>query len=563
MKSSVSGHLLILLVVCTFGPLLGYRIVRVEDGSAGGAKDPLNGKIFLLNHGEASVIHHNETVLELGYGYDPSLPCVAVGAEGIHSWRPYIERIPKLNGKKVCIDTVNVSTVSSMRRGHPVPMLHHDIDNLDEALKWEMKKIDVIQGQMVFDKTFINWMINPSVLIWRGHLVVATGITWQIRSAPGMLPAGKHPSETIEFGILNISTLSGPPLKLKNPIGNIGKGTRRVYPINETYMGLRGQVDRLNHIVGGQDPRGFVIDDRHIGFVFTDRFEFRIRMSLAILSVNMTESERKTWCENSDMEVLRNFPTGYLNDGFDRAAEDFFKRQDNRVPYGGFQNEDGSNVVVSHLFREFVTRNTRKDEKNWSPFVHRESPNGTRRLLMIESIQPLVVVEPVWKEADISSGKVPVREVSHAQVAYDTSFWNHGGLRGGTNAILIDNSYYLAFFHSSATIPGDGIFKSYFMGAYTFTKTMPFQLMAVSALPFMDEDLYQGYYAEIERRNYDYVVFPMTLDQEDGDTLFLSFGTQDRYGMLGRLSLSAVLRTLVPARKDNPEIYPGHNFSAY
>ena len=66
MKSSVSGHLLILLVVCTFGSLLGYRFVRVEDGSAGGAKDPLYGKIFLLNHGEASVIHHNETILELG-----------------------------------------------------------------------------------------------------------------------------------------------------------------------------------------------------------------------------------------------------------------------------------------------------------------------------------------------------------------------------------------------------------------------------------------------------------------------------------------------------------------
>ena len=85
----------------------------------------------------------------------------------------------------------------------------------------------------------------------------------------------------------------------------------------------------------------------------------------------------------------------------------------------------------------------------------------------------------------------------------------------------------------------------------------------VAALPFMDEDLYQGAYSEIERRLYDYVVFPMTLAQEDEDTLLLSFGFQDRYGFLGKLSLASVLKTLVPARRGNPEIYPGHNYSSY
>jgi hypothetical protein len=96
-------------------------------------------------------------------------------------------------------------------------------------------------------------------------------------------------------------------------------------------------------------------------------------------------------------------------------------------------------------------------------------------------------------------------------------------LRGGTNAILIDDKYYLALYHSSSTIPGDGIFRSYFMGAFTFTKQKPFELMGVSAVPFMDKDLYQGAYAEVVRRHYDYVVFPMTLTRENKDTLLLSY----------------------------------------
>ena len=87
------------------------------------------------------------------------------------------------------------------------------------------------------------------------------------------------------------------------------------------------------------------------------------------------------------------------------------------------------------------------------------------------------------------------------------------------------------------------MFKSYTMGAYTFTAKMPFRLIAVSALPFMDKDLYQGAYAENWRRNYDYVIFPMTLTLESKRTLLLSFGWQDRYAMLGRMDLKTVLDT--------------------
>ena len=147
---------------------------------------------------------------------------------------------------------------------------------------------------------------------------------------------------------------------------------------------------------------------------------------------------------------------------------------------------------------------------------------------------------------------VPVETVSSAKPV-SMKFWSYGTLRGGTNPVLIHNlgnkgqdPFYLAIFHSVSTIPGDGVFKSYTMGAYTFTAKMPFRLIAVSALPFMDKDLYQGAYAENWRRNYDYVIFPMTLTLESKRTLLLSFGWQDRYAMLGRMDLKTVLDTLVP-----------------
>jgi predicted GH43/DUF377 family glycosyl hydrolase len=288
-------------------------------------------------------------------------------------------------------------------------------------------------------------------------------------------------------------------------------------------------------------------------------------MSLCILSVNMTTEEAVTWRQNSDVKVLQRFPKGFMDEKYTADAQEFFKLKDNQVPYGGMEDKGGHNLVVSHLFREFETANTKKDEKNWSPFLH-QSDTRTRRLFLVESIVPLSVLEPKWDETiheGPKAGLVPIEVVSSSTIDYDVSFWNHGGLRGGTNAVLIDDSYYLALFHSSATIPGDGIFKSYFMGAYTFSKSMPFELMGVSALPFMDQDLYQGSYAEIGNRYYDYVVFPMTLMVEDEDTLLLSFGAQDRYGMLGRLNLQKVLRTLVPVRPGNTEIYPGHNYTAY
>jgi hypothetical protein len=158
------------------------------------------------------------------------------------------------------------------------------------------------------------------------------------------------------------------------------------------------------------------LDDNHIAVAFTNRFNYRIRMGVAILSRNMTASTRARTAAQSNFDVIKSFPRGFQPNNME-SAEEFFHRWDNVLPYGGDDDQsDGGthNLVLSHLFNDLETGDTRKDEKNWSPFVYRDGDgngNGSNHtcLLFIEQINPLVVMEPQWASASPDGG-VPVRQ---------------------------------------------------------------------------------------------------------------------------------------------------------
>jgi len=112
--------------------------------------------------------------------------------------------------------------------------------------------------------------------------------------------------------------------------------------------------------------------------------------------------------------------------------------------------------------------NTHKDShKNWSPFLFRGHP------LLIQSINPLVVVNET--DESLVAEVVSISKLTRMK-------WPFGSLRGGTNCILVNDSYYLSFFHSKAHID-NSYMSTYVMGAYTFSKTIPFQLQSISAYP--------------------------------------------------------------------------------
>ena len=115
--------------------------------------------------------------------------------------------------------------------------------------------------------------------------------------------------------------------------------------------------------------------------------------------------------------------------------------------------------------------NTRKEShKNWSPFLFRG------HALLIQSINPLVVVN----ETETEEGLVTAEVVSISKLTRIK--WPYGSMRGGTNCILVNDSYYLSFFHSKTHFE-NSYMATYVMGAYTFSNSIPFQLLSISTYP--------------------------------------------------------------------------------
>lgn len=183
----------------------------------------------------------------------------------------------------------------------------------------------------------------------------------------------------------------------------------------------------------------------------------------------------------------------------------------------------------------------RRHEKNWTPFIYKGE------LHFIVDINPMFVVKLSGDMFTTIAGlRQMVEFVSNSTLKSMT--WKYGILRGGTNAILVDEWTYLALFHSQAKVPGSQM-STYFMGAYTFTSQPPFQLLAVSRFPIVHPSLYSGPTFNLYRRKAasNYIVFPMSLFLgRDPAYVYVSLGTQDRFGWIARLNKKELLASLDP-----------------
>lgn len=128
-------------------------------------------------------------------------------------------------------------------------------------------------------------------------------------------------------------------------------------------------------------------------------------------------------------------------------------------------------------------------QKNWVPFEYKN------QLLMSYSLSSHEVLK-----TDLISGVS--KSISNKRSGIT---WDKGFLRGGTPALLVDGSY-LAFFHSSIATTSNSsngkLMHHYFMGAYTFSSSPPFQIQKISPSPIIAD----GFYTEssYEKR----VIFP-------------------------------------------------------
>lgn len=120
--------------------------------------------------------------------------------------------------------------------------------------------------------------------------------------------------------------------------------------------------------------------------------------------------------------------------------------------------------------------------------------------------------------------------------------WNHGELRGGTPALL-NGDKYLAFFHSSkkkTTTASNGIkMLHYFMGAYTFSASQPFDIQSITPDPIIGEDFYTQ--SDAPKR----VIFPGGF-VISGDLIYVAYGKDDREIWIATIDKNILESSMIP-----------------
>lgn len=273
-------------------------------------------------------------------------------------------------------------------------------------------------------------------------------------------------------------------------------------PINSSdlYMGLNIDIETspLSQRLDGQDPRFLVLDDSNIVISYTySTPDSRVRMGFAEIHA-----------ENNIISLSHVHPFIHAD-------------------AGGNQNH-----------------------KNWTPFLFNKS------VCYIQSINPLHVVTIGQPSIFGKYNAINDREVQATTISIvpEVSLpWSFGHLRGGSNALLLDDKY-VSFFHTCHFIPGNAL-KTYFMGAFTFTSTAPFRMLAISPVPLVDPSLYAVAWNPLKNRMIDYVVFPMSIFFEEGSDennstadrhIVLTFGHQDHTAQTARINVKKLLDSLIP-----------------
>ena len=275
-------------------------------------------------------------------------------------------------------------------------------------------------------------------------------------------------------------------------------GSRHKYPTNnvefrwvnhtnypfyteETYLGIENEISELNMEIKGQDPRMIVHNDSFVQLFFTSILNGLQHQKMGVAELRYLSDHGRLNLTYKAQPIIPGYP-------LDRSL----------------------------------------NQKNWSPFIHGDE------VYLVQSIHPFTVV----RMEGYGLASIEAKIVSH--IDYEFEYSIAGELRGGTNALRLDD-FYLSFFHVRTKLPYNGM-TTYVFGAYTFNLDPPFKLLSVSPTPIMPEGLYTQAWAG---RFIDYCVYPMHIFMKDADTIHMSFGFQDKIGMIGEIRLSSLLRTLV------------------
>lgn len=213
-----------------------------------GGANHFNGSNFIGRHNEMLYLIHRGRIRKLpaestettirNLGFDPNL-----------------------------VHNISAHHVRSLVKGDDVPVVKLERENdVDEVIRVFLLANKVLQGRLIESVTHIGNYINPSLVPFRGRLLMATGLAWTVNG----VNEGKPATEFLEFRWFNNSAF---PFHSSN-----------------TYLGIDTYIHPLNDTgLLGQDPRMVKVNEDKVVIVYTNRFEPpKPRMGLAELVYNKT-----------------------------------------------------------------------------------------------------------------------------------------------------------------------------------------------------------------------------------------------------------------------------------
>ena len=204
-----------------------------------------------------------------------------------------------------------------------------------------------------------------------------------------------------------------------------------------------------------------------------------------------------------------------------------------RMMQGEITYDDFTNTISASSSPVFIERpeDNGEKQKNWTPFLYNKT------VYYIHTIYPLTIVSSTGSFSP--SGAIQAKTLSVDNCA--SISWEYGKPRGGTPAVLIDDEFYLSFFHSISS-PA----SSYWMGAFTFTKSLPFRLLQISSVPIVHESWYKGIHFDSK---FSFIPYPIGFEIEESfskeKNVLVSMSTQDKIGLIIKFSLNDLMNSLV------------------
>lgn len=297
------------------------------------------------------------------------------------------------------------------------------------------------------------------------------------------------------------------------------------FAFNPSIVKWRGNILMSYREISNPLPTPYSAGYSHIFIIRLDENFSPVGKPIRLLGAKETFSR----CEDARLIVVGEELYAIYSDHLEETIRD-----------GGFRvfvarlSDEGDTirVISTECLSTFEGENLNKREKNWTPFDY----EGT--LLLSYTLKPHKIFYPLLDGSGICKTYV---------TTFPSIVWEWGELRGGTQALRINEDEYLAFFHSCLPLAS---FHSnyetllhYFMGAYLFSRDPPFEIKKISPEPIIGKNFYCGkeyepYWNPVR------VVFPCGFI-EDTDFVWISYGRQDHEIWIAKLEKKGLLESLI------------------